>query len=373
MMPTSEHSFSTISSTCDVRNTVAPCLTHRRKTSRSTRDETASTPSNGSSRKRRSGPGSSAAANASFFFIPCEYSSASFFSSFSSPIIASSSSQRVRTVAAGSRYIRPTNVRYSRPVRLSKRARFSGTTPIRRRTSRARLSSARSSPRTRICPLLGASRPVSILIVVDLPAPLGPRNPKNFPASIRKSNPSTARTLPNARVSPVVSMTRFMLLLTQKPMRHYAGGWRKSVTKRPRRFHGRRVSAAVLCRQASDHMHSGRRSKAVHRGLLQRLLELLASVKYEKEAELTETGNRWLPGKACGTGLDCQAVLRHRELFRALLSGRPKGHVLWFGAGAGSSPASLNRCLVLGWCIPVPGLTSRLAKPVRRVTEQNEL
>jgi len=109
-------------------------------------------------------------------------------------------------------------------------------------------------------------------------------------------------------------------------------------------------------------MHSGRRSKAVHRGLLQRLLELLASVKYEKEAELTETGNRWLPGKACGTGLDCQAVLRHRELFRALLSGRPKGHVLWFGAGAGSSPASFESVSRFGLVSPRSRINITLGK-----------
>ena len=35
-------------------------------------------------------------------------------------------------------------------------------------------------------PDVGARRPVSILIVVDLPAPLGPRKPKNWPeATVR--------------------------------------------------------------------------------------------------------------------------------------------------------------------------------------------
>ena len=41
MMPTCEHSRSTISSTCDVRKTVAPRSTHRLSVSRSTRDATA--------------------------------------------------------------------------------------------------------------------------------------------------------------------------------------------------------------------------------------------------------------------------------------------------------------------------------------------
>ena len=40
---------------------------------------------------------------------------------------------------------------------------------------------AKSMPRIWMLPAVGASRPVSILMVVDLPAPLGPRKPKNWP------------------------------------------------------------------------------------------------------------------------------------------------------------------------------------------------
>ena len=177
MIPTCEHSFSTISSTCEVRNTVAPRSTQRRSVSRSTRDATASTPSKGSSRKSSSGLGSNAAASASFFLIPCEYSSASFFSSPARSIMVSNSSVRSRTVAGGSKYMRPMKVRYSRAVRFSNSARFSGTTPIRAFTPRARSGSLTSSPSKRIDPDVGASRPVSILMVVDLPAPFGPRKP----------------------------------------------------------------------------------------------------------------------------------------------------------------------------------------------------
>ncbi len=115
-----------------------------------------------------------------------------FFSSWLRSIIASNSSHRPRTVAGGSRYIRPMKVRYSRAVRLSNSASSSGTTPIRRLTLRAASASAKSASRIRIVPLVGASRPVSILMVVDLPAPLGPRKPKNFPASTDKSSWSTA-------------------------------------------------------------------------------------------------------------------------------------------------------------------------------------
>ena len=51
-----------------------------------------------------------------------------------------------------------------------------------------------SSPPTRARPPDGSSTPVSILIVVDLPAPFGPMKPTNSPSSIRNDTPSTART-----------------------------------------------------------------------------------------------------------------------------------------------------------------------------------
>src|SRR5262249_39145198 len=125
MMPTWVQSFSTISSTCDVRKTVDPRATNPASKSRMTREVIASTPSNGSSRNNRSGFGSRAAASASFFFIPWEYSRVSFVSSSASPSNDSSSSDRSRIVSRGIRYIRPTKVRYSRAVRLSKSERFS--------------------------------------------------------------------------------------------------------------------------------------------------------------------------------------------------------------------------------------------------------
>src|SRR3954468_10996689 len=74
---------------------------------------------------------------------------------------------------------------------------------MRRFTSRG--SAARSRPSTRAVPAEGASRPVSILIVVDFPAPFGPRKPKNEPRATRRSMPPTAVKSPNRRTSPVVS------------------------------------------------------------------------------------------------------------------------------------------------------------------------
>ena len=47
---------------------------------------------------------------------------------------------------------------------------------------------------------------VSILMVVVLPAPLGPKKPKIAPAGTEKEMPSTARKSPKLFVSPSTSM-----------------------------------------------------------------------------------------------------------------------------------------------------------------------
>src|SRR5690625_6335287 len=57
----------------------------------------------------------------------------------------------------------------------------------------ARRSFHGTTPSTSTCPELGTSTPVSILMVVDLPAPLGPRYPTISPSSIRSETSSTAR------------------------------------------------------------------------------------------------------------------------------------------------------------------------------------
>ena len=49
-----------------------------------------------------------------------------------------------------------------------------------------------SFPKTRIEPLVFLARPTIALIVVVLPAPFGPRKPKNSPAGMRSETSSTA-------------------------------------------------------------------------------------------------------------------------------------------------------------------------------------
>ena len=55
-------------------------------------------------------------------------------------------------------------------------------------------------------PAVGRSRPVSILMVVLLPAPLGPRKPKKRPRATLKVRPFTAVVLPKTLVSPRTTM-----------------------------------------------------------------------------------------------------------------------------------------------------------------------
>src|SRR6185436_4803617 len=57
-----------------------------------------------------------------------------------------------------------------------------------------------SNPATRPVPLVGGRIPASMRIVVDLPAPFGPRNPKICPSRTRKVMWSTAVKSPKVRV-----------------------------------------------------------------------------------------------------------------------------------------------------------------------------
>ena len=63
---------------------------------------------------------------------------------------------------------------------------------MRRRTSRG--SATTSWPSTRAVPEVGSSSVMSILIVVVLPAPLGPSRPKSSPRSTSNEIPRTAST-----------------------------------------------------------------------------------------------------------------------------------------------------------------------------------
>src|ERR1700716_1666455 len=67
--------------------------------------------------------------------------------------------------------------------------------------------SCTSRPHTETVPALGGMKPVIMRIVVDLPAPLGLRNPSTSPLPTSKETPSTARFDPK-------DLLRFPTLIT---------------------------------------------------------------------------------------------------------------------------------------------------------------
>src|SRR6267378_7879216 len=67
--------------------------------------------------------------------------------------------------------------------------------------------SCTSRPHTETAPALGGMKPVIMRMVVDLPAPLGPRNPSTSPLPTAKETPSTARFGPK-------DLLRFSTLIT---------------------------------------------------------------------------------------------------------------------------------------------------------------
>ncbi len=105
-------------------------------------------------------------------------------------------------------YIRPCITSSPRPVIPLALENPWATYPMRRRTSDDCVR--RSRPQTRASPAVGVSSVTSIRNVVVLPAPFGPRKPKTWPVSTRRSTPRTASTavspLPKLLRNPVVSM-----------------------------------------------------------------------------------------------------------------------------------------------------------------------
>src|ERR1022692_2277187 len=97
---------------------------------------------------------------------------------------------RCMAVGRGNPYMRPTNSRNSAPLRRSKSSDSSGTSPMRFLTSSSSPGSLK--PRISMLPASQGISPVSMRMVVDFPAPLGPRKPKNDPRGTSRSTPSTA-------------------------------------------------------------------------------------------------------------------------------------------------------------------------------------
>src|SRR5665213_2658928 len=96
--------------------------------------------------------------------------------------------------------------RFSRAVSWLSNDGSWNTSPMRERTPSG--SRETSRPATRAVPDVGLRSVQRTEMVVDLPAPLGPRNPKISPRRTARSMPRTASTVPYLFTRPVTSMTR---------------------------------------------------------------------------------------------------------------------------------------------------------------------
>src|ERR1039457_6237342 len=125
--------------------------------------------------------------------MPLEYSPM-ILRSAGSCIRSISPPARSMAVGRGNPYMRPTNSRNSAPLRRSKSSDSSGTRPMRFLISSSSPGSLK--PRISMLPPSAGISPVSMRMVVDFPAPLGPRKPKNDPRGTSRSTPSTAALRP---------------------------------------------------------------------------------------------------------------------------------------------------------------------------------
>jgi hypothetical protein len=81
-------------------------------------------------------------------------------------------------------------------------------------------------------------------MVVDLPAPLGPRKPSTSPVATRRSRPSKARVVPNVFTSPLMSMAS-LTVHTVRNARQPSGRRPISLRPRPRPLRSRTGSVRI--------------------------------------------------------------------------------------------------------------------------------
>ena len=111
-----------------------------------------------------------------------------------SPTISSTSRMRSARRDRGMPYSSAWKRRFCSADRYTSSVVSWKTSPMWRRTSIR--SPTTSNPATRADPAVGAASVQSILMVVDLPAPFGPRKPNTSPGATSKETPSTAVSVP---------------------------------------------------------------------------------------------------------------------------------------------------------------------------------
>lgn len=174
---------------CDEWNTVRRSAARLRASWRTHTIPSGSSPFTGSSRNRVAGSPSDATARPRRCPIPSEKPPTRLRATESIPVRPITSSTRrapIRCVAAMAR-------RWSRALRPGWMDVASSSAPTSRNGARCR---AYGRPFTERAPAIGRSSPMIIRIVVDFPAPFGPRNPVTTPGRTVKSTPSTAALPP---------------------------------------------------------------------------------------------------------------------------------------------------------------------------------
>ena len=87
-----------------------------------------------------------------------------------------------------------------------------------------------SWPQMRAVPSVGIMKPASMRIVVDLPAPLGPRKPSTSPRATRNDTWSTAVKPPNRLVRPL-DLDKHRLPAAGHPRVPPSPLWRAGITQ----------------------------------------------------------------------------------------------------------------------------------------------
>ncbi len=157
-----------------------------------------------SSRNRTRGECRDARAISSRRFMPPEKACVCWPRRSHSSNSLSSDSLRPRRSRRGTEYSAACSSMFSCAVNTPSRLGSWNTMPKRRRAWCG--WAATSSPSMRMLPLVGFSSVVSILMVVVLPAPLGPRKANTSPRPTVKSRPRTAWKVPKVRTSPWTSI-----------------------------------------------------------------------------------------------------------------------------------------------------------------------
>src|SRR6202000_1298625 len=180
---------------CDDTNTVRPCPANSCINRRIHKIPSGSNPFTGSSNNNTRGSPNNAPAIPNRCDIPNENPPARRPATPPNPTNSNTSSTR----ATRNRFDRANHHKCERADRFGCTHRASNNAPTTRNGSR---NDRYGLPSTHTRPASGASNPKIIRIVVDLPAPFGPRKPVTRPGWTEKERSSTASVRPYRLVTP---------------------------------------------------------------------------------------------------------------------------------------------------------------------------